>query len=232
MGKGIHRLTDREVQAAKPRPCMIKGSPNFGKPIDTVYSDGAGLYLKVTAAGTKSWVYRYMIYGKSKVMGLGPVHTVSLSKAREHARQHRETKYDGLDPIEERDRQATIARVGAARAVPTFADAAEEYIAAKEAGWRDTNEGPTWRAMFSTHAALLMPLPVDQIDTPLVLRVIKPIWTKRYKLARKLQSRIEAVLAAATVSGYRQGDNPAQWKGYIDKAGLSAPASAVAVQPR
>jgi integrase len=236
MGKGIHRLTDRTVVSAKPQPCQDKGSPNYGNPICTVYADGGGLYLKVTAAGTKSWIYRWYD-GKPRVMGLGAYPVVTLAKARERALEQARVKEAGGDPIEARaqkiaEHRATAALEKAkAAGRKTFGDVAEEYITAKEAGWRGQREGQDWRTMFKLHAAELLPLPVAEIDVQMVLRVIEPIWSTRYKLAKKLQSRIAAVLAAATVRGYRQGDNPAAWREHLQHAGLAAPDAVMEVQP-
>jgi integrase len=219
MSRGVHKLTDREVMAASKIP--NHSDPRHSK----LYADGGGLYLKVTAANTRSWVFRYMINGRAKVMGLGDAHTVPLRKARDDAQQCRLDMHAGLDPLLARDqrrdgaRAAQLANVGK----KTFGEVAEDYIRSKELGWNDKHEGDNWRAMFKTHGAKLMPVAVDQIDVRAVLQVIEPLWSTRYKIAKKLQSRIAAVLAAATVRGLRQGDNPAAWRGHLQHAGLAAP---------
>jgi integrase len=233
---GIHNLTDRQVAAAKPLPCRDPLSKNYRKLIGRVLADGGGLYLKLTPVGTKSWIYKYMVDEQAKVMGLGPYPVVSLAMARESALEQSRVRHNGRDPLEVREQKKVEVRVARAleiaRAPKTFAEIAEEYISSKEIGWRDRREGNNWRSRLRTHAKLLMNLPVDKIDTPLVLRVLKPIWSERYKLAKKVQSHIEQIMAAATVSGYRQGDNPAQWRGYLDKAGLAAPDEVKNVQGR
>jgi integrase len=233
---GIHNLTDRQVAVAKPQPCGKKASKNYGKPIGRLIADGGGLYLKITPLGTKSWVYKYMTDRQAKVMGLGPYPAVSLAMARASALEQARLRYLGDDPLEARAQKKaesrTMKALATARAPKTFGEVAEEYIASKEVGWRDPQEGRYWRSRLQTYAKPLMPVRIDQIDTPLVLRVLKPIWGEKYKLAKKLQNQIEQVMAAATVSGYRTGDNPAQWRGYLDKAGLAAPDVVKEVQGR
>ena len=66
------------------------------------YAAGDGVYLQVSQAGTKAWVFRYQRQGKARHMGLGPVGLVSLADAREKARDARRQLLDGLDPLERR----------------------------------------------------------------------------------------------------------------------------------
>lgn len=84
MPKTTHRLTAVGVQNIK-EPGM--------------HADGAGLYLKIGSGGTKSWVFRYMLAGKPRYLGLGSVTTVSLARARGLASQSRQEIQEGLDPI-------------------------------------------------------------------------------------------------------------------------------------
>ena len=60
-------------------------------------------------------------------------------------------------------------------------------------------------------------LPVAAIDTPLVLGVIKPIWTKTPETANRVRNRIETVLDFAKAQDLRGGENPARWKGRLDQ---------------
>jgi hypothetical protein len=74
-------------------------------------SDGAGLYLQIARGGTKSWVLRYKVNGKSRHLGLGPLHTISLAQARERAADARRLLLDGHDPIEVRRASRAAARL-------------------------------------------------------------------------------------------------------------------------
>jgi len=198
---GIAKLTGLQVQKAS-RPGM--------------YNDGGGLYLRVASGGSKGWIFRYMLSGRTHDMGLGSVDTVSLKQARERARQCRELCYDGIDPIEKRRAQRREAQIEAAR-VMTFRQCAEAYIAAHEASWRNPKHAAQWP---STMARYVYPvfgrLSVQAIDTGLVLKVIEPIWTAKTETANRVRGRIEAVLDWAAARGYRQGENPARWRGHLE----------------
>src|ERR1700677_2301722 len=82
-----------------------------------LYGDGHGLYLQVSAFDTKSWVFRYMIGGRARKMGLGPLHTVSLAEARKRAADARLKALDAIDPIDEHKTQRAARRVEAAKAM-------------------------------------------------------------------------------------------------------------------
>ena len=179
------------------------------------YGDGGGLWLQVSGGGTKSWAFRFTLNGRSREMGLGALHTVSLADARQAAQRYRYLLHEGIDPIEDRhDRRAT-ARNEAARAM-TFDACAETYIKAHEAGWRSTKHAAQWRSTLKTYANHVFgQLPVQSIDVGLVMKVLEPIWTEKTETASRLRGRIEAVLDWATARGYRQGDNPARWRGHL-----------------
>src|SRR5262249_11195487 len=94
-----------------------------------MYGDGGGLYLRVTEEGAKNWVFRFMLNGRARWMGMGPLHTVNLAEARKRAGEHRLRRHDGIDPIEARRAERLQARLDAARAI-TFKECAESYIKA------------------------------------------------------------------------------------------------------
>jgi integrase len=187
--------------------------------------DGAarGLYLqvaKMTAGGlTKSWVYRFVspLTGKPRWMGLGPADAIGLAKARELARAARETQKLGGDPIEARREQRMAAKIEAAKRI-NFGKCAEDYIATHKSGWKNEKHVAQWRATFEgkdAATAKINNLPVAAIDTALVLSVLRPIWKTKPETASRIRGRIERVLAWATVSQYRQGENPARWRGHL-----------------
>jgi hypothetical protein len=60
-------------------------------------------------------------------------------------------------------------------------------------------------------------LPVQSIDVGLVMKALGPIWHTKPETASRLRGRIEAVLDWATVRSYRKGENPARWRGHLDK---------------
>src|SRR5689334_5287051 len=129
-----------------------------------MYADGLGLYLRITPDKTKNWVYRYMLNGKPRWMGLGPLHTISLADARARAAEHRKRRHDGIDPIEKRRAEKLAAKLEAARAV-TFKDCVERYIAAHKAGWHNAKHAAQWESTLATYAEPeIGKLPVQAID--------------------------------------------------------------------
>jgi integrase len=182
-----------------------------------VYADGGGLYLRVTGQGTKSWFYRFMLDGKAHWMGLGPVHTIGLVEARDKATDCRRLLLEGIDPIEARKAARMKARLEAANAI-TFAHAAVRYVEAHRAGWRNAKHAAQWATTIATYAnPIIGDLPVQAITTALVMQVLQPLWSEKPETASRLRGRIEAVLDWARVQGYREGENPARWRGHLAK---------------
>jgi len=173
------------------------------------FADGAGLYLVVTATRSRNWCFRYHVHGKAHELGLGACHTVTLAEAREKARRLRNQLLDKLDPLAER-RAAK-----AAQRAMTFRQAAETYIAAQSVGWSQRSLDQ-WRASLRDRALpVIGDRPVSAIDIAAVLGVLTPIWATKTETASSVRQRIEAILAYATVQGWRAGDNPAQWTGRL-----------------
>jgi integrase len=179
------------------------------------YHDGHGLYLQVRSPGNKSWGLRYERNGAERWMGLGPAHTVSLKEARERARAARLLLLDGIDPIDHR--RAERAKVAAAKAKAlTFREAAQAYFDQHEGKWRSAKHRGQFITTLRTYAfPVLGNMSVADIDTPAVLRAIEPIWMAKTETASRTRGRIESVLDWCTVRGFRQGDNPARWKGHL-----------------
>src|SRR6266481_2643888 len=201
MARQLGRLTALAVSRAK---------------IQGMYADGGGLYLQVTGAGARSWIFRYTLDGRPREMGLGSLNAVTLSEARARAAEARKLKSAGIDPIGARDGQRATERAYAAKQV-TFKDAAESYIKAHKAGWRSAKHGDQWNNSLATYAYPLMgALPVQQIDAGLVVRVLEPIWTTKAETASRVRQRIEAILDSATARGHRLGENPARWRGHLE----------------
>jgi integrase len=181
-----------------------------------MYADGSGLYLRVTPQGTKNWVLRYMLNRTPHWMGLGPLALYGLQEARARALDARRKRHDGIDPIKARRAERTLQRLDAAKVI-TLAEVAEAYIAAHKAGWRNGKHKAQWENTLKTHAAPIMSLPVQSIDTALVLRVLEPIWAAKPETASRVRQRIESILDFAKVRGYRDAENPARWRGHLDK---------------
>lgn len=180
------------------------------------YTDGRGLVLQVSAVGTKSWIFRYRFGSKRHEMGLGSCEFVSLSRARELAQDCRQLLSEGRNPLVER-RQARATQIVARARQMTFDQCAAAYLKAHSSSWRNPKHAAQWSSTLATYATpVIGALPVDAIDTELVVKVLAPIWTTKTETATRLRGRIESVLDWATVSKFRHGDNPARWHGHLD----------------
>lgn len=206
MPRKLHyALTAVEVKTAKP-----------GR-----HADGGGLQLLVKESGARSWVYRFMLKGKSRDIGLGPAGPggISLADARDLATALRLKVKAGIDPLEERQRseaEAKAAEQAAKVAGITFKAMAETHIAGNRDSWRNAKHKQQWENTLKTYAyPVIGDLPVAEVDTPHVLRVLEPIWREVPETASRLRGRIETVLDSAKARGYRQGENPARWRGHL-----------------
>ena len=175
------------------------------------YGDGHGLWLRVRSDGRRWWVLRYRFQGHDREMGLGG-EDVSLKEARHSAAQARRQIREGLDPIEERR------KARGKSSAPTFAKCAERFISDNQAAWGNAKHCAQWSSTLETYAyPVLGEKPVDAVDVVDVLKVLTPLWELKPETASRLRGRIERVLDWARVRGYRQGENPARWRGYLDK---------------
>ena len=209
MPRTINRLSARRVDTEK-RPGL--------------HSDGGGLNLRVAQFEkngeswiTKSWLFRYQLNGKERRMGLGSVQTVSLAEAREEAARWRKELRTGADPIELRKTERARVAINSAKSM-TFQDCAASYIKAHRSAWRNAKHELQWSRTLESYAyPVFGNLPVSAIDIGLVTKVLEPIWSTKTETASRVRGRIEAILDWATVRQYREGENPARWKGNLDK---------------
>jgi Arm DNA-binding domain len=175
----IDRLNARKVSRAK--------APGM-------YADGRGLYLQVTSAGGASWVYRYMLGGRAREMGLGSLTAVTLAQARQKATDARSLRAAGIDPIEAKRASAAAVTLATAKAM-TFRQAGTAYIEAHRAGWRSAKHVGQWGSTLATFAyPIIGALPVHAVDTGLVLKVLEPLWSTKTETASRLRGRIESIL--------------------------------------
>jgi integrase len=187
-----------------------------------MHADGGGLYLQVTEAKdrtlNRSWIFRFAGGdGREHKMGLGPLHTIGLAEAREKAGECRRLRHEGVDPIAHRDAARAAAQVEAAKHI-TFEKAAAAYIKSHRDGWRNVKHAGQWKTTLETFVfPVFGKLPVAAVDTGLVMRAIEPMWKATPETASRVRGRIESVLDWAKAHGYRTGENPARWRGHLDK---------------
>ncbi|SCB41731.1 tyrosine-type recombinase/integrase [Rhizobium multihospitium] len=190
-----NRLTDIKIKAIK-------------KP--GIYADGDGLYLRMHAAGSKSWFFIYSRDGKRRELGLGGfggTAPVSLALARRKADELRVMLANGIDPHAEKVAARSVSE-------KTFRKVAEQFIADRD-DWKEHTRKEWERHLFE-HAAILANTQIDAVTTDLVEATLKPLWEKRVTTGQRVRGKIESVLDYATVKKMRTGDNPARWSGHLE----------------
>lgn len=198
MARPINRLTVRQVAALK--------APGR-------HADGGGLYLRITNAGARAWVFMGAVNGKRVEIGLGAAMSVTLATARRISGEMREAIALGNDP-----RGAiTPAPMPEAPKVVTFGEFAESYVSSVEEGWKNPVHRQQWRNSLRDHASALRDIAVADITTEQVLSVLQPIWLAKAETAKRVRGRIEKILDAAKANELRPRDamNPAAWRGHL-----------------
>jgi integrase len=174
-----NQLTTRKIANAK--------KPGY-------YGDGGGLYLQVSKSGSKSWIFRFMLDGRARDMGLGAYTDFTLKAARERARENRRLLTDGIDPIEARRRKRDAIRVEATERM-LFKEAAQRFIDLHESTWRNEKHREQWRTTLREYAyPTLAERPISAIDGALITYALAPIWTKTPVTAQRVKQRIERVI--------------------------------------
>jgi integrase len=182
-----------------------------------MYPDGHGLYLLIGPNGARSWIFRYKFHKRRHEMGLGGFPLVSLAEAREVAKAYRRQLHDGFNPLEQRRAQKQAAKLEAAKRM-TFKQCAETYVAETSPAWKNWKHAAQWSSTLEAYAyPVFGDLPVQAIDTALIVTALRTIWQAKPETASRLRGRIERILDYARVSGYRAGENPARWRGHLDK---------------
>jgi integrase len=176
----------------------------------------SGLHLRVKDSLAASWILRVKVGNRRPDIGLGPYPDVELATARERARETKADIVRGLDPLKEKRARRDALRVADAKRL-TFEEAYTAFLKSKTREFRNAKHSAQWKATLEQYAKpVIGHLPVSDISLPHIVKVLEPIWTTKTETASRLRGRIESVLAWATVSGYRVGDNPARWKGNLD----------------
>jgi integrase len=177
-----------------------------------------GLLLQISPSGAKSWVLRYELHGKERMMGLGSASEFSLKEARERARAARQLLADGHDPLAAKQAAKATAKLAAARKL-TFREAAQRYFDQNEKRWRNASHREAFLSTLKAHVfGILGDIEVATIETADVLRAIEPVWTTKSITADRVRNRIEAVIDWCVVRGHRPpGTNPARWRNHLDQ---------------
>jgi integrase len=191
MARALQKLSDAIAKSTKLNP---------GR-----HSDGGGLYLNVTPTGSRSWLFMWTRDGKRREMGMGAYPAISLAKARVVAGTYRELVAAGRDPIADKAKAEE----------PTFGDCCDLFVTSMEGQWRNDKHRAQWRYTLEEYCKPIRPKKVSLISTADVLSVLQPIWNEKNETASRLRGRIERVLDFAKVKGWREGENPALWRGHL-----------------
>jgi integrase len=200
----IHRLTPAALNRTK-----------VGR-----FSDGGGLVLQISKAKgggvNRSWIFRYAVPDPKKTagyrnreMGLGSCSTIGLAKARELARQCREQRLAGIDPLIERQKQRQALIAEQAKRV-TFRERADQYLTLHEKGWSREHAAQFASSVKFYVLPKLGDLAPAAITPAMVLNVVQPLWSTRTVTMQRVLNRIERVLDYCATCGDREGDNPAR----------------------
>lgn len=180
------------------------------------YTDPAtkGLNLNVKN-GRKYWVFRYTFTGLRHDLTLGAYPEISLKEARNRAVASRAELIAGREP--NAYWKASVPPTAEADSGPTFREFALQCIKAKSHEWRNKKHGEQWYNTLATYAdPVIGALPLYEIDTEHILKILTPIWHTKTETASRLRGRIEWVLASATTRKLRSGQNPAAWRGHLE----------------
>jgi integrase len=155
-------------------------------------------------------------------MGLGPATgrtAVSLVAARARARELHQAVGEGRDPLAEREAEAAKAKADAAKVqagAMTFGAVAGMYVDAHEASWRSPKHRQQWHNTLRDYVLpVIGDLPVESVDRGAVLKILEPLWREKTETASRVRGRIETILDYATARGWREGENPARWRGHL-----------------
>jgi integrase len=172
--------------------------------------------MRIAPGGSKGWIFRFTLSGKTRDAGLGNYPAISLADARSEAEKLRRQLAEGIDPIAARKAHRAALQAEDARAI-TFEECAKAYVASHEIGWKNDKHRAQWRSTLKTYVdPVIGELPVKAVDTGHVMQILEPIWKSKPETASRIRGRIEVILSWAKVHGYREGENPARWRGQLD----------------
>jgi integrase len=235
-GLGMPKVLDKPLNAKQVEALKAEGKKN--RRVMVGGDECAGLHLRIEGK-TKTWALRIKIGDKRRDVGLGPYNAksgmaeeeaaeapgLSLSEAKERARQlRRQYLKTGLvvSPTAAKLQAVRVTSQAAlveAAKTKTFKECAEAFLADNKEGWKNPKHRQQWENTLKSYVyPKLGALPVASIDAALVLEVIRPIWEGKSETASRVRGRIERVLDWSKVNKYREGENPAAWKGNLEHA--------------
>lgn len=195
---GPNQMTVRKVESLK----------------DGAHCDGGNLWITISGK-SRVWSIRYKspITGKRREMGIGAARDVTLAHARLLAADARSHLREGKDPIDQRRAERALQ---VRQTALTFRAVAERYIEDQKAGWRDPRMVNTWSGSLQRIAYEgIGDKAVADISTEDIVAVLRPVWATKTETADRVRGRIERILDYAQTHGWREGENPARWRGHL-----------------
>ena len=192
-GKMTKKHPNNELTALKVRKLDIPGR----------YADGNNLYLEIDKSGARRWTLRVTVLGRRRDMGLGGVSTVSLEEARELAYQYKKIARSGGDPILERQKNKGLQT--------TLIHCAKKVHQINLPTWKNQKFAKQWFSSLEHHVfPTIGKLPISQVTSADILRVLTPIWNTKGDTAKKIKQRLRMIIKWARAQGYFQGDDPVE----------------------
>jgi integrase len=195
---------------------FVRGLKQPGK-----FYDGGGLMLsaaptRIKGVVVRSWLFRFQIDKRERVMGLGSARVVSLAEARLKANEARKLLAAGIDPLTNRNAERMAMRAAELHTA-TFKQVLDQLLDSHGDKWRQKHAAQ-WRNSMMTYAKPLFDVAVGDIDTAMVVKVIEPQWKRAPQTMDRVRRRIGEVLGFAEVRGFRKpGPSPTRWKNHFDK---------------
>lgn len=163
------------------------------------HADGGGLYLNVTGAGGRSWVYRYTLGIKRREMGLGGYPDLGLAEARKARDEWAAVLRSGRDPLTVREEK----RNRAAAPGNTLAEMTQAAFEARRPSLRDGGDAGRWLSPLRVHVLpRLGKRDVESLTQSDIADTLRPIWRDKPDTARKALSRLGLVMRHAAARGF------------------------------
>lgn len=210
MGQEIKKVRKKRSVNIKLNETQVKNLKLLG-----LHCVSERLYLSIKESGSKNWIYKYRLNGKSREMGLGVYPLKTLAKAREEVLEYNKLLSSVIDPIDYRNKARQAVKLESAKS-KTFKDCAEAYIKSHKDAWKNKKHLYQWNATIQTYAyPVIENMPIQDVDVASVMKILEPIWKTKSETASRLRGRIESIIDWATAHEFRKGENPARWRGHL-----------------
>lgn len=198
--RATNKLTDLKIRS-------FINKARAGKAATAMLSDGAGMFIMLTPAGTPAWRVKYRLGGKERLYAIGTYPAVGLEAARAEREIVKAQIRAGRDPVKERELSRAVAAVASGH---TFESLAVDWLAKQKKDWSAIHYDKSSRALERDVYPKLRSLPVRDITPAMVAGVVEAILKRGARdTAAKVLQHIGGVFRLAQARGMRD-DNPAE----------------------